>query len=148
MFQGRMKMMAESNSLSPRDVFALFQQAVLKKDGNALAELYAEDGIHEFPFRSGSPKTIGQNAIRMMFSGLAKAPIRYYQFQDVVIHDSVNPEVLIVEYKIDAEFLTSGHRFKPAYVAIMRIHEGKIAHFRDYEDIVGKERAFSGKESL
>ena len=39
-----------SAHLSPREVLAAYHQAIVEADPDAVAELYAVDAVHEFPF--------------------------------------------------------------------------------------------------
>jgi SnoaL-like protein len=88
---------------SPREAFARIQQAALSGDGS-LAELYAPDAVHEwpFPFPGASRRLSGRPAIEEYFQRMRAGGgrFRFERFDNVVVHDTTDPEVIVVEYDI------------------------------------------------
>jgi hypothetical protein len=56
----------------------------------------------------------------------------------VVIHETTDPEVVIVEYGLRGTLDTTGEAFDLPFILVMTVREGHIVHSRDYSDpIVG-----------
>ncbi|MGW3343123.1 nuclear transport factor 2 family protein [Nonomuraea rubra] len=56
------------------------------------------------------------------------------RLENVVLHETTDPEVVIAEYDLHGHVLSSGQPFASTYVMVMRIRDGLIVHSRDYAD--------------
>ncbi|MET9022444.1 nuclear transport factor 2 family protein [Actinopolymorpha sp. NPDC004070] len=122
----------------PRGVFARFQQAVLANSRDAMADLFAPDGVQEFPFRApGIPARLeGREAVRSWLSRNAGQLIRFEAYRDVTIHDTTDPEVIVVEHAIDCTHLPTGRPLRMSYVYVLRARDGQIVSLRDYVNLL------------
>ncbi|WP_232292093.1 hypothetical protein [Frankia sp. QA3] len=70
----------------------------------------APHGCIEWPFRpAGVPARLdGPQEIRAYFAAAASAPVRWETFDDMVIHETADPEVVIVEYNARGRITTTG----------------------------------------
>jgi ketosteroid isomerase-like protein len=59
----------------------------------------------------------------------------------VVIHETADPGVVIVEYGLDGEMTGSAEPFSLRFVMVMTIRDGQIVHTRDYADPIAGARA-------
>lgn len=119
----------------PRETLA--RMLPLLRDGNlnSLADLYADDGVHELPFAPPSaPRRIeGREHIRDYFtSTLSGVPLNFQEFRPVAIHDTADPEVIIAEYDAHGEVTTTGRPFTVRNLWVLRISNGEIVSWRDY----------------
>jgi ketosteroid isomerase-like protein len=124
----------ESAENSARFVFERFQQATLERDAH-IAELFASDGVIEWPFaRPGAPsRIIGQSAIRSLYAAWFRAPpLDYQEFKATVVHETTDPEVIVVEYEIHG--VTNGSRtpFQLLVIRTIVVKEGHIVLLREY----------------
>lgn len=129
---------------SPRDVLARFQQAAMDKSLVTMIGLYAEDAVHEFPFtRPGLPSRLeGREQIRaFMEANWAKSPLRYEAYRNVVIHETTDPEVIVVEQDATGTAANTGLDFTLPNIVVLRVREGQIVHFRDYVNVVAAAEA-------
>jgi uncharacterized protein len=62
--------------------------------------------------------------------------IRYRGLGNVVIHETADPEVVIVENELKGEFTATGEPFALRFVMVMTIRDGLIVHTRDYSNPV------------
>jgi len=119
------------------DILARYRQAMLTLDADALADLYAPDAVHEFPFRfPGFPAQYeGREAVRAGYrAAWAATPARPTEVAETAVHRSTDPEVLVVEQTVRGE-ITGGHGdFAIAGLLVMRVRDGLIVHARDYMD--------------
>jgi uncharacterized protein len=99
-----------------------------------LAELYAPDAVVELPFaRPGGLRLVGRQQLRDHFTSAARAPFRL-QPQNVVLHQTTDPEVVVAVYDYEGEVRASGRRFTVSNVQIVRVQDGLITASRDYHD--------------
>jgi uncharacterized protein len=123
----------------PRAVLARFQQAAIERSLTGMVDLYAEDAIHEFPFtRPGVPSRLqGREQIRtVMQANWETNPLRYKAYRNVVIHETADPEVIVVEQDVTGTAATTGRDFTLPNIVVLRVRDGQIVHFRDYVNVV------------
>lgn len=122
---------------SPRELFARLMQTVLAYDMNGQADLFAADGVLEWPFAPpGLPRRIvGREEIRRVLSPLGEraqgAGRRRREYSSIVTHDTTDPTVIIVEFTVSGES-ASGEPFQLPYIQVLRVRNGEIDTFRDY----------------
>lgn len=124
-----------SNAKSPREVFALAQQLLLKRDMDAYADLYAEDAVEEsiFPLQGGTSRTSGREEIRARITAAHRMfPLEIHGFDSVVVHETLDPEVIIAEYNMNGRVIATDRPFKFSDLLVLRIRDGKIISGRAY----------------
>jgi ketosteroid isomerase-like protein len=125
--------MAEATA---REIFARFVRTGVERDLSAQADLYASDGVLEWPFApAGMPRrTEGREAIRRVLAGLHAgadaAGLRVTGVREVAVHDTTDPEVIIAEFEVQAEAGTTPTTLP--YVQVYRVRAGEIVSLRDY----------------
>ncbi|GAA2354712.1 nuclear transport factor 2 family protein [Dactylosporangium salmoneum] len=104
------------------------------QDVEGFVALMAPDGYIEWPFRPpGVPGRLeGREAIRAFMTGAARATIRFDEYRDVVVHETADPEVIIVEYEVYGHLATTGGPFRQTVIAVLRVRDGLVASYRDY----------------
>ncbi|GLW66111.1 hypothetical protein Arub01_43550 [Actinomadura rubrobrunea] len=119
-------------------IVARYHEAMCRKSADALADLYAEDAVHEFPFRAPGfpPRLEGREAIRLTYrEKWGASPVVLDRVGDVVTHRTTDPEVVIVEQvATGAVGGPGGPRFAMPGLLVLRIRDGEITHCRDYLD--------------
>jgi len=116
-------------------VLTRFQRAAIDKATDDFANLYALDAIHEFPFtRPGVPSPLqGREQIRAFAqANWDVSPLQYQEYRNVVVHQSADPEVLVVEQEAAGTVTTTGRPFTPLNIIVRKVHDGRIVHLRDY----------------
>ncbi|MFG2693390.1 nuclear transport factor 2 family protein [Kitasatospora sp. NPDC048407] len=119
------------------DVLARYQRAMLRLDADALAELYAPDGVHEFPFRfPGFPARLeGREEIRAGYKAAwSGTPARPTGIEETGVHLSTDPEVLVAEQTVRGEIAGGRGEFAIPGLLVLRVRDGLIVHARDYMD--------------
>ncbi|MEU8802663.1 nuclear transport factor 2 family protein [Spirillospora sp. NPDC048819] len=121
---------------TPRDLFARFQDNVLAGQAGLDEEMLAADVVVEMPFApAGSRRVAGrEEVVAMTRAGREALPIVFEEFQEVVIHESADPEVIIAEYQIVATMPGNSTQAHAAFVVVLRARDGRIAHWREYQD--------------
>jgi len=120
---------------SPRATLGQMIKLLQDKDLDALADLYAEDGVHELPFAPPpAPRRIeGREQVRAYFTGtLAGVALEFQRFEEVAIHDTTDPNVIVAEYDAHGVIPSTGRRFTVRNIWILNIVDGRIGSWRDY----------------
>jgi ketosteroid isomerase-like protein len=124
---------------TPAEVFAQVQRRVLAFDGAGYASLFARDAVVEFPFGSapGVPTRLaGREQIRRHIGARMEAAIaagrRMLAYQNLILHQTADPEVLIAEFEVEGEVVCSDRHYHLPYVQVYRIRDGLILEMRDY----------------
>jgi uncharacterized protein len=133
-------MSTSTDTGAPRALLARYHQAMLGKNADALAELYAVDGVHEFPLLSPFfPQRLnGREEIRKRYGAVwGASPIRIVEIREVAVHETGDPQVIVAEAEFTAEATGTGKTFVLAFAVVMRVEDGLIVHLRDYMDALG-----------
>ena len=104
----------------------------LDPSAETFVEMFAEDGIMEFPYalphalhirgREALATHLESNARRIMFLDVA----------DVVEHETTDPELFIIEFAGFGRNAATGAPFEQHYVSVIRVRFGRIVHYVDY----------------
>jgi uncharacterized protein len=121
--------------MSRREIAELLPTIVEGKSDIVFADLFAEDGVMEFPFVLPGfwPKLEGQRAIREFYEH-AREVRKLFDMQGVssVIHETDDPEVVIVEIKHHGHSHVTNRSYEVEALGVIRVRDGKIVHYRDY----------------
>jgi uncharacterized protein (TIGR02246 family) len=138
------------SSATPAEILARRRQLILSGDVDGFAALFAPDGVIEGPF-TGPPgaalRLDGREAIREYSRRVMASPLRLDDFEVTELHQTQDPEVVIVEMRTTGTLTATGRSFVATSIQVLRIREGQIVLFRDYadarglEDVIGEPRA-------
>jgi ketosteroid isomerase-like protein len=130
-----------TGAAGPLAIYRRMQDAVRGGDGaNATllpAELLAEDLVVETPFAPvGMRRYEGREAwlsyYRTAGAGLL---VRFEQFRELATYETDDPEVIVVEYELTGTVIATGVRSSVTCIAVLRVRDGMIKHWREYQDI-------------
>ncbi len=118
----------------PREAFARFQETMLS--GESGSENIAEDVVVEWPFAPGGPKRIVGREEFLAFAVPSRSalPVRFDEFRNVVVHETLDPEVAIAEYEVVATHLESGRQLSAPFVMVLRVRDEQIVLCREYQN--------------
>ncbi|MEV1245923.1 nuclear transport factor 2 family protein [Nonomuraea sp. NPDC050022] len=119
--------------MNAREVAERVLETSLSADMEGFVELMAPDGVIEWPYRpEGVPETLdGRDEIRA-FMATGGRLIEFERHVDVVIHETADPEVVIVEYTVHGHVAATGAPFTQRVIAVIRVRDGLVVHYRDY----------------
>lgn len=117
-----------------RDVVEQVLRAGQEMDTDMFVSLIAPDGYIEWPYRpEGVPDRLeGREQIREFLNAQAKGLVRFEEFRNMVIHETVDPEVVIAEYDAHGTVVPTGAPFHQTIIAVLRIRDGLVVSYRDY----------------
>ena len=109
-----------------------------------MAELALDDVdrhpfAREFPllFPGMPPRLIGREQIRETYRAAwaaASNVVALEEIRNVVIHETTDPEVIVVEQEVAGTVSTTGRRIDAYGVLVMRLRNGLLVQVRDYLD--------------
>jgi ketosteroid isomerase-like protein len=119
---------------SSRVIVEQMLQVGRERNIDAVLELMAPDGLIEWPYRpAGVPAGVrGRAEIRRFLTAAANSPIVFDEYRDVVVHETLDPEVIIVEYEAHGKITTTGAPYRQTIIAVFRVRDGQIVSYRDY----------------
>ncbi|MEU9477752.1 nuclear transport factor 2 family protein [Streptomyces sp. NPDC048191] len=124
---------------TPREVLARHHRAMLDKSADDLADLYAVDAVHEFPFTSpGFPARFeGREAVRAGYRAAWGGPARVEEIEQIAIHDTAGPGVVVAEQVVRGSLPATGTCFSVPGLLVLHVHDGLLTRVRDYMDGAG-----------
>lgn len=99
-----------------REVLERLRQAAITQSAVDMARLYAADAVHEFPFTApGFPSRLeGRGDImNWIIEGWQAYPLRYEGYRTLAIHDTNEPDTIIVEQEALAASEATGEFVLP-----------------------------------
>jgi hypothetical protein len=117
-----------------REIVGQMLRAGREMDFETVVGLMAPDGYIEWPYRPpGVPARLqGRTEIRRHLTETAKAFIRFDEYRNVVVHETTDPAVIIVEYEAYGTVVTTGGPFQQTVIAVFQVQNGQILSYRDY----------------
>jgi uncharacterized protein len=115
------------------DMFNKLAQNVGTGDVGALVDLCADDVVFEFPFAPpGRPTRVeGKPAVTDYLKGVA-GRVRIEGVRDLEVHETVKPDVAIIEMTLTGTVAATGAPHEQSYVSVLTVRDGLIARYRDY----------------
>ena len=116
-----------------REVFDNFRNHVL---GEPHPELWAPDVVIEAPFAAGGPHRYEgrDNFLAATKTGRETLPVRFDEMRNVLVHDTTDPNKIIVEYELVGTLLTTGEQKSALFIAVMEIRDGLLTLWREYQN--------------
>jgi hypothetical protein len=140
--------MSQNHTRTPHETAERFLEVILHGTPDDLADLYAEDSAIDIPFgrEPGKPLRFegreGPDGHRTRFRTFLPAS-RITGVDLVALHETADPEVIVLEYDYHATAVPTGRAFTNNSVMVMRIRDGLIAHSRDYSNPLATAAAFA-----
>ncbi|MEV8452255.1 nuclear transport factor 2 family protein [Streptomyces sp. NPDC052095] len=125
---------------TPREVLTCYYQAMLDKSPDDLADLYAVDAVHVFPFSSpGFPPSFeGREAVRAGYrAAWGASPVQVEEVRRVAAHETSDPEVIVAEHVVVGSLPTRTTTFTVPGLLVLHVRDGLITQVRDYMDGLG-----------
>ena len=130
-----------------RDLLDRLRSASIAQDAQRLAELYAPDAVHEFPFVTpGAPTRIEGRAAIAEFTSMVyrNLPFAYSEYRTVATHQA-GDTVLVVEQEAVGTNTATGAPFVLPNLWVIEIDQhGLIVNLRDYVNPAAIAEALGG----
>ncbi|MEY9487080.1 ketosteroid isomerase-like protein [Streptomyces calvus] len=118
---------------SPEAVYRRGLRLLLAKDIPAWVDLWAEDGVMEFPFApEGWPRRLeGKEAVAAYMRDYPDH-IDLHDIPDLRIHRTTDPDTLVVEMRGVGRVVATGAPYDMTYIAVVTFRDGLVTGYRDY----------------
>jgi uncharacterized protein len=129
----------ETALAGPREAFERFRDHLLAGTSAGLERLLADDGVVESPFAPpGAPRRIeGREAFAARAVPQREALLKRVRFtavRDVVVHETADPRVAVVEYEVEAVREADGLRAAAPFAVVVEVRDGRVALWREYQN--------------
>ncbi|WP_029900479.1 nuclear transport factor 2 family protein [Nocardia brasiliensis] len=135
--------------LNPGEVVDRALSLLLAQDMSGFADLWAREGVLEFPFAPpGYPeRLVGRAAIAEYLRDYPSI-LDLREITSRTVHQSVDPEVVIVEFEAAGRVVATGKPYRMRYVAVITVRYSRIQHYRDYWNPLAAADLLGGAEEL
>jgi hypothetical protein len=118
---------------SPADVFRRSLRLLLDKNIPGWVELWAEDGLMEFPFAPrGWPARLEGKAAVAAYIRDYPDHIDLHDFPGMRIHETTDPATIVAEMRGVGRLVETGGPLDITYIAVVTVRDGHITSYRDY----------------
>ncbi|MFL6121761.1 nuclear transport factor 2 family protein [Actinophytocola sp.] len=126
--------------VTAHDAFDNFRKYAL---GEEHGEFWAPDVVIETPFAAGGPRRHEgrDNFLAATKTSRESLPVRFEEMRNVVVHDTTDPNKIIVEYELVGTLLTTGKRESALFIAVLEVRDGLITLWREYQNTLAIARA-------
>ncbi|GAA4605770.1 hypothetical protein GCM10023195_20270 [Actinoallomurus liliacearum] len=124
------------SATGPRQVFEGFRDRVLRGEWGAPEALRSGDVTIELPCAPpGAPRrfTDGTEFHAHTAASRTALPVRFEEFRDVRVHETTDPETIVVEYEMAGTVTTTGRSAAAPFVLVLRVHNGRVRLWREYQ---------------
>jgi ketosteroid isomerase-like protein len=135
--KGATVMATTTQQTSPDQLFHRLVRHLISDPAEPVDEqLWAADVVVEVPFAQGGMFRIEGRDQFLAFAeqGRRALPIRFEEARDVVVHHSVDSNVVIGEYELAATHTATGQRVSARFIGVLTAGNGQIARWREYQD--------------
>jgi ketosteroid isomerase-like protein len=122
--------------VSPENVVRKLLEGVVERRWNELADLYSEPTDVRHPLHPDDVALRSRVDLREHFESRSAAVAARFDFQpeNLAIHLTLDPELVIAEFEYRGAVRASGMRFAAPCIFVVRVRAGRIVKSRDYVD--------------
>jgi ketosteroid isomerase-like protein len=130
---------------TPRDLFQRMRQQWFGPVVPLTGDLLADDVIIESPFAAPGPHRIEGRQQFLDFANPQRAafPVRFDTCHTTAIHDTTDPDTIVVEYELTGTSTATGRQATAAFIAVLTARDGKIALWREYQNTLAIQQALA-----
>ncbi|MEV6346649.1 nuclear transport factor 2 family protein [Actinoplanes sp. NPDC051851] len=133
--------------MTPHQIFDRMRAEWLSGAPTYDGAMLADDVVTELPFAPpGRPTRLEgkQAVIELARAGRASFPVRFDDCRDVVIHETADPDVIIVEYELVGTHTATGVQSSAPFIGVLRTRDGLLAGWREYQHTMAIAAALAG----
>ncbi|MFD2024342.1 nuclear transport factor 2 family protein [Promicromonospora aerolata] len=118
---------------TPEETFRRMTDLILAADMAAVAELFAPDGIAEFPFAAGSsPRRLrGREEVRAYLDHYPEL-MEMTEVAARTVRPTDDPDTVVVEWTATGRTVATTQPYRLDYIVVLTVRDGLITLFRDY----------------
>jgi uncharacterized protein len=124
--------------MTPREVFEEMRRGWLAGGTEPSAELWDEDMVIEQPFAApGRRKRVEGRERWAEFVRQVRGaplPVTFEECNTIAIHDTADPDTIVVEYELVASRNDTGERDSAQFIGVLTTRDGRAVLWREYQD--------------
>lgn len=123
--------------MTPREVFDRMREHWLSNSVTFDEDMLAENVVLETPFAAPGRPTWRQGRAEILAyvrAGHASVPFRFDDCRNVTVHETADPETIVVEYELSATMAATGISAAASFIGVLTVHEGRITRWREYQN--------------
>ncbi len=130
------------------EIAQAFLPLAAQKRWDEWIDLWAEDGIMEFPYAPAGRKNIhqGRSAILAHIQNVA-GRIKVEGLVDFRLNPMLDPTLAIIEYGVKGSVEKTGEPYHQRYIALFETRDGELARYREYWNPLVSIDAHGGREA-
>ena len=131
-------------SSTPRDLFERMRREWWGQPAALTGDLLADDVVMEAPFAPpGHPSRIEGRQRFLDYANPQRAvfPVRFDGCRTTAIHDTTDPDTIVVEYELTGTSTTTNRQATAAFIGVLTARDGKVVRWREYQDTAAITRA-------
>jgi ketosteroid isomerase-like protein len=123
----------ESIRLETLTLMQQYQRLLTEARFGEWIELWADDGVCEFPFASpGRPRLLQGKEQILAYMTAYPSRIFIEGVDKLRVHPALNPNVVVVEMTIKGRAVETDKPYNQQYVIVAETRDGKLTHYREY----------------
>ena len=131
---------------TPRELFQQMQQQWFGQPAALTGDLLADDVVVEAPFAPpGRPKRFEGRQQFLDFANPQRAtfPVRIDACRTTAIHDTTDPNTIVVEYELTGTATPTNRQATAAFIGVLTVRGGKVALWREYQNTMAMQQALA-----
>jgi ketosteroid isomerase-like protein len=74
--------------------------------------------------------------------------VHFEEVRNLVIHDTADPEMIIVEYELAGTVITTNRHGSVPFVGVLKVKDGQIVLWREYQNVLAMAEAMGQLPAL
>jgi len=123
--------------MTPRDLYDRMRRHWLSNEAAFDPDMLTEDVVVETPFAMpGRPaSTAGRDRVLAFIrAGHASVPFRFHDCRTIAVHETTDPQTIVVEYELHATMTATGATASAPFIGVLTTRDGRIARWREYQN--------------
>jgi ketosteroid isomerase-like protein len=123
----------ESARLTTLTLMQQYQTLLTEARFDEWIELWADDGVCEFPFAGPErPRLLQGKEQILAYMTDYPSRISIDGVDELRVHPALDPNVVVVEMTIRGRAVETDKTYNQQYVIVAEARDGKLAHYREY----------------
>jgi uncharacterized protein len=130
---------------TPRDLFEQMRHQWFGRAEPLTGDLLADDVVIENPFAPDGPHrwTGRQQFLDSVNPQRAAFPVRFDECRVTAVHDTTDPETIVVEYELTGTSTRTNRQGTAAFIGVLTARDGRIALWREYQNTAAIQRVLA-----
>lgn len=140
--------------MNGKEIVSRFLEAEGKQDVQGMADVLADDIVFEMPFLNlpGLPNRVeGKGTVvefLEQFLGKEHGMFTGWDLHNIRIYPGGEPDLVFAELDGQGVVVKSGYQYRQKYIILFRISDGRISHWREYNNPIPLQAAIASVQTV